>query len=170
MAGDFEIEVSLKKSEVVRYNFFHIRWIIAADIIGMGIFLYLVYGSFYHPESGARELLGTLSVWAAVVLAFGLSQPLIIILQIYIFKSRAFADFMARRIYDFSDSGIRVNSRGKNAEKKWVAIKGIKNTDGLLLIYTAPRLAYVIPRRCFESRKRWFEFIRFLRSRFKRQK
>lgn len=170
MFGGYEIEVSLKKSEVVRYNFFHIRWIIAADIVGMGIFLYLVYGSFFSPDPSTRNLLSTISIWASIALAFGLSQPLIIILQIYIFKARTLADFMAKRTYGFSDIGIKVSSGGKEAEKKWIAIRGIRNIGGLLLIYTAPRLAYVIPRRCFGSRKEWTDFLRFLWSRFKRQK
>ena len=170
MTDEFEIEVSLKRSEVVRYNFYHIRWIIAADIVGIGIFLYLVIGSFYHPEPSTRDLLGTVSIWAAVALAIGLSQPLIVLLQIYIFKSDSFSDFMARRTYGFTDRGIRISSQGRNAEKKWVAIRNIKNTDGLLLIYTSPKLAYVIPRRCFATGYEWSEFKRFLRGRFRRQK
>lgn len=170
MPREYEIEVSLKKSEVVRYNFFHIRWIIAADIIGMGIFLYLVYASFFSPDPSTRNLLNTISIWAAVALAFGLSQPLIIILQIYIFKTGTSADFMAKRTYDFSDNGIRVSRGDKKAEKKWVAIRRIRNAGGLLLIYTAPKLAYIIPRRCFESSKEWTEFLGFLWSRFKKQK
>jgi len=167
MIEDYELEVSLTRSEIARYNFYHIRWLIILDLIGLGIFLYVVYTSFFHPDPETRELLKTISIWAAVALAIGLSQPFIIILQIYIFKAGTGNDLMAKRTYRFSDFGIHISSMGKKASKKWADVRRIKNIGNILLIFTAPKLAYVIPRRCFRSKNEWGEFIKFIYNRIK---
>jgi len=170
MSEDYEFEVALTRSEVARYNLYHIRWLIILDIIGLGLFLYIAYSSFYHPDPDTRDLLRTVSIWAAIALAFGLSQPFIIILQIYIFKTAGRESLMAKRIYSFSDFGIHISSMGKKAWKKWADIREIKNIGNILLIFTAPKLAYVIPRRCLGSKKEWRRFIGFIFERAKREK
>lgn len=167
MAEDYSIDVALTKSEVARYNLYHIRWLIILDIIGLGVFLYITYASFSYPDIETRNLLGTISIWAAIALAVGFSQPLMIILQIYVFKSAATKNFMAKRSYSFSDSGIHIDSMGKKAQKRWIDIKEIRNTGNILLIFTSPKLAYVIPRRCFESRYEWGKFIKFIFTRIR---
>jgi hypothetical protein len=167
MAEDYNIEVALTKSEVARYNLYHIRWLIILDIIGLGIFLYITYVSFSHPDIETRDLLSTISIWAAIALAVGLSQPMIIIFQIYVFKSAAINNLMANRSYSFSDFGIHIISMGKKAQKRWIDIREIKNAGSILLIFTSPKLAYVIPRRCFDSKYEWGKFINFLFTRIK---
>lgn len=170
MSEDYEVEVSLTRSEVARYNFYHIRWLIILDIIGLGIFLYIVYTSFFHPDPETRELFRTISIWAAIALAIGLSQPFIIILQIYLSGAGKGGSLMAKRTYRFSDFGIDVSSMGKRAQKKWADIREIKNIGNILLIFTSPKLAYVIPRRCLGSKTEWSRFIRFIFDRVKREK
>jgi len=169
MVEAYKIEVALTKSEVARYNFYHIRWLIILDIVGLGAFLYLAYLSFSHPDPGTRDLLSTISIWAAVALALGLSQPLIIILQIYAFRASTFKNLTAKRIYRFSDFGIHISSMGKEAQKEWAEIREIENLGSILLISTAPKLAYVIPRRCFGSKSEWKEFVKFIFDRIKTQ-
>jgi hypothetical protein len=167
MAEDYSIEVVLTRAEVARYNLFHIRWLIILDIIGLGVFLFITYASFSHPDVETRDILSTISIWAAIALAVGLSQPLIIFLQIYVFKSAAINNLMAKRSYSFSDFGIHIDSMGRKAQKRWADIKEIKNAGSILLIFTSPKLAYVIPRRCFDSRYEWGKFMRFVFSRIK---
>ncbi len=168
MLKKFEIDVALNRLEVARYNLYHIKWLIVLDIVGFGIFFYLVYSSFFHPRPETRDLLATISIWAAVALAVGLSQPLIIFAQIYLFKAEHVKGLMARRLYEFSNLGIEISSMGKNARKSWSEIAGVKNIGNILLIFTSPKLAYVIPRRCFESKENWSEFIKFVLKRIKK--
>ncbi len=170
MSEDYEVEVALTRSEVARYNFYHIRWLIILDIIGLGVFLYIVYTSFFHPDPENRELFRTISIWAAIALAIGLSQPFIIILQIYLSGAGKSGSLMAKRTYRFSDFGIDIGSMGKRAQKKWADVRGIKNIGNILLIFTSPKLAYVIPRRCLGSKREWSRFIRFIFERAKREK
>ncbi len=168
MKDNFELDVSLKKSEVAKYNLYHIRWLIILDIIGFGIFFYIVYFSFSHPEPETRELLGTISIWGVIALSIGLSQPMIILVQIYIFKADPVKKLMALRSYKFSEIGIQISSAGKKAQKGWSEITDVIYIGSLLLLFTSSKLAYVIPRRCFESRKDWDEFRRFLLARAKK--
>ncbi len=170
MSKDYEVEVTLTKSEVARYNFYHIRWLIILDILGFGIFLYIAYASFFHPDPGTREMLRTISIWAAIALAIGLSQPFIIILQIYLTGAGKNDSLTASRVYRFSDFGIHISSMGKRAQKAWADIKEIKNIGNILLIFTSPKLAYVIPRRCLGSKREWSRFKRFIFERVKREK
>lgn len=170
MAEDYRIDVSLTKSEVARYNLYHIRWIIIMDIIGLGVFLYITYSSFAYPDPATRDLLSTISIWAAIALAVGLSQPLIIFLQIYVFRTSGISRLMAKRSYNFTDFGIHIDAMGKEAQKRWNDIRRIVNTGNILLIFTAPKLAYVIPRRCFESRNEWRRFIKYIFNRIKGKK
>jgi len=165
MAVDYKVDVALTKSEVARYNLYHIRWLIILDIIGLGVFLYLAYASFSYPNVETRELLSTITIWAAIALAVGMSQPLIIILQIYVFKTAAIGNLVAKRSYSFSELGIQINSMGKQAQKRWNEIKEIRKAGDILMIFTGPKLAYIIPRRCFRSRVEWRRFLRFLFAR-----
>lgn len=170
MSTDYEIEVTLTKSEVARYNLYHIRWLIILDILGFGIFLYIVYASFFHPDPGTREILRTISIWTAIALAIGLSQPFIIIFQIYMTGTGRSRNLIARRIYRFSDFGIHISSMGKKAQKTWADIQETKNIGNILLIFTAPKLAYVIPRRCLGSKSEWNRFRKFIFERVRGEK
>jgi amino acid transporter len=160
----------LTKPEVVRYNFYHIRWLILLDLIGLGLFLYIVYASYSNPVPETRQLLRTVSIWAAIALAIGLSQPFLIILQVYLSKAGKSESLMGKRLYRFSDFGIQISARGKNASKKWEDVKKIKNIGNILLIFTAPKLAYVIPRRCLGSKGEWGGFLKFTLGKVGRKK
>ena len=170
MAEDYRVDIALTKSEVIRYNFYHIRWLIILDIIGLGIFLYIVFGSYYHPDPETRQLLRTVSIWAAIALAVGLSQPLIILLQVYLSGAGKSESLVGRRNYSFSDAGIRIASDDKTAWKEWEDIMRVKNTGNILLIFTSPKLAYVIPRRCFKSKYEWRKFIKYILEQTKMKK
>lgn len=165
MAEDYRVEIALTKPEVIRYNFYHIRWLIILDIIGLGIFLYIVIGSFYHPDPSTRQLLRTISIWAAIALAVGLSQPFIILLQVYFSGAGKSESLIGRRDYSFSDTGIRIASDDKTAWKKWEDIMRVKNAGNILLIFTAPKLAYVIPKRCFKTKYEWRRFTKYILER-----
>ena len=141
MAIDYKIDVVLTKSEVARYNLYHIRWLIILDIIGLGVFFYLAFASFTYPDFETRELLSSITIWAAIALAVGMSQPLIIILQIYVFKTAAIGNLVAKRSYSFSDIGIHIDSMGKQAQKKWNEINAIRKTGNILMIFTSPHAA-----------------------------
>ena len=170
MAEAYRVDVALTRLEVVRYNFFHIKWLLLIDIIGLGIFFYIVYASFSYPNSETREILRTISIWAAIALAVGFSQPLIIILQVFLSKTGKSEDLYGKRVYSFSDSGILIDSEDRTAEKDWSEILKVKRAAGILLIFTAPKLAYVIPRRCFETPAEWRGFIEYVYSHINRKK
>jgi len=167
MKDPYKIDVELRKSEVIRYNFSHIRWIILADTVGLGIFIFITYLSFAHPEPGTRDLLQTLSIWAAVALAIGLAQPFVVLLQVLFAKPEAMQKITAERSYNFTDEGIEIESLGRTAIKIWGEIKRIKILSGLLLIYTGKKVAYVIPKRCFKNTEKWRSFLSFIKEKIK---
>jgi hypothetical protein len=159
MANEYRLTVELTKSEIAGYNFNHIRWLLLLDLIGLIILMTGVYISVTSPNPEARETLGVLVIWGALLLAVGFSQPFILFLQIFILKSPAVAEQMLPKFYLFDDSGIHIQVNSRTALRKWSEVRAIKEVGKLLLIYTSPKLAYVIPFRYFESRKSRERFV-----------
>jgi hypothetical protein len=162
---DYKIEVTLTKSEIARYNFHHIRWLVLLDAIGFAILMGIVFVSLIYPNPLHQSLLKIVIMWGVLILAVGLSQPLILFLQIFVFKSPAVENQMERRVYTFDDSGIHIEAGAKRAITTWSRVFAIKDIPRLLLIYTGPKLAYVIPKRYFSSRRERLRFVRSLLGR-----
>ncbi|MEE9555402.1 MAG: YcxB family protein [candidate division Zixibacteria bacterium] len=162
MADSYEIDVSLTRAEIARYNFHHIRWILVIDILGLLGVVAMTYLSIFHPSHETRELFGSLLVWAVVLLAAGLSQPFILFMQIYIIKSPAMLTQKARRVYRFDNDGIHIESEGKTARTDWGKIVTVKDIGRLIVISTGPKLAYIIPKRCLGSPARAESIIGYL--------
>jgi hypothetical protein len=151
MNEEVEIDVALAGSEIARYNFYHIRWLLAADTAGLLALIIMTYLSIFHRSPAARDLFGSLLIWAVLLLAAGLSQPLILFLQIFVLRNPTMASQTALRIYRFAANGIHVRSGGRTAITSWNKIVKVKDIGRLVLIFTGPRLAYVIPKRCFAT-------------------
>jgi hypothetical protein len=167
MSDEYKISVNLSKSEIARYNFHHIRWLLIIDVLGLAILLIGVYFSIYAGNSGTRNTLSALTFWGTLVLATGLSQPLILVLQIYLLKSPAVEEQMRPKQYLFDDQGIHIVSSGRSASTSWSNVIAIKDIGQMLLIYTNPKLAYIIPTRYFASREDRSRFIGQLLHRVK---
>ncbi len=167
MSEEIEIDVTLTRSEIARYNFYHIRWILILDILGLIGLLILTYASMFHSEPQTRDFLGSLIVWAVLLLAVGLSQPFILFLQIFVLKNPAMVSQTASRVYTFSDDGIHINSGGRLATAPWSRITALKDINLLILIFTGVKLAYVVPKRCFSSNEQRKEFIGFILRKIK---
>jgi hypothetical protein len=167
MAEEYQISVELTKGEIASYNFHHIRWLVWLDALGFCLLVAGAYFSFASPDSGVRSTLGVLVFWGVLFLAVGLSQPFILFLQIYVFKSPAVADQMLPKIYLFDDLGIHIQTGGRHATMVWSKVTAIKDIDRLILIYTSPKLAYIIPKRYFDSREDQARFIAQLLGRFR---
>jgi hypothetical protein len=167
---NFEIDVTLTRAEIARYNFHHIRWLLLLDTAGFLGLLAMTYLSIFHPSPDTRELIGSLIIWAILLLALGLSQPFILFMQIYILKGPGMSIQKARRIYSFDDMGIRVSSGSRKASTPWSGIEAIKDLGRIILIFTGPRLAYVIPKRCVGTADEIRSFTRFLLSKIKKAK
>lgn len=159
MSEEIKIAVTLTKGEIARYNFHHIRWIIFLDILGFILLMLGVYFSVASPLAGVRHTLSAFVIWGAVILAVGLSQPFILFLQIYIFKSPVVKAQMASRTYCFDDKGIHIHSGKKIATTPWSRVIALKDVGKMFLIYTSPKLAYVIPKRYFPSKEERKKFI-----------
>jgi hypothetical protein len=170
MPEKIEIDVTLTRSEIARYNFYHIRWLLTLDILGLIGLLVITYASMFHPEPHIRDLLGSLVIWAVLILAIGLSQPFILFLQIFVLKNPAMISQTAKRVYMFSDDGIRISSGGRLATTPWSKITALKDIGRLILIFTGAKLAYVIPKRCFSSDDQRKTFIGFLLQKIKETK
>lgn len=162
MSEKIEFEVVLTRSEIARYNFYDMRWLLILDILGLIGLLIMTYASMFHPEPQTRDLLGSLIIWAILILAIGLSQPFMLFLQIFVLKNPAVASQTARRVYTFSNDGIHINSGGRLATTPWSRIMALKDIGRLILIFTSTKLAYVIPKRCFSSNEQRKAFIGFL--------
>ncbi len=167
MPEKIEIDVTLTKSEIARYNFYHIRWLLILDILGLIGLLIITYASMFHPEPQTRDFLGSLILWAVLILAFGLSQPFILFLQIFVLKNPAMISQTASRVYTFSDDGIHINSGGRLATTPWSRVTALKDIGRLILIFTGAKLAYVVPRRCFSSNEQREKFMGFLLRKIK---
>jgi hypothetical protein len=162
MSDDIEIDVVLTRSEIARYNYYHIRWLLILDILGLIGLLIITYASMFHPEPETRDFFGSIIIWAILILAVGLSQPFILFMQIFVLKNPAMAVQTARRIYMFSDDGIHISSGGRLATTPWSRVTALKDIGRLILIFTSVKLAYVIPKRCFSSDEQRKEFIGLL--------
>jgi hypothetical protein len=158
MADEYKISVSLTRGELASYNFHHIRWLLWVDVIGVCLLLVGAYFSFTSPKPGVRSTLSVLVFWGVIFLAVGLSQPFILFLQIFIFKTPAVIEQMQPKLYAFDETGIHIEVGNRMAMTPWSRVFAIKAIDRLFLIYTSPKLAYIIPQRCFASRE---EFHRF---------
>ncbi len=167
MMDEYQISVALTRSEIASYNYHHIRWLLWVDGFGLCLLLIGAYFSFNSPEPGVRSTLSILVFWGMLFLAVGLSQPFILFLQIYVLKSPAVIDQLQSKTYVFDDSGIHIESAGRHATTPWSKVTAIKAIDKLFLIYTSPKLAYVIPKRCFASREELHRFIGQLLGRVK---
>ncbi len=170
MSDDIEIDVVLTRAEIARYNYYHIRWLIKLDILGLIGLLIITYASMFHPEPQTRDLFGSLIIWAILILAIGLSQPFILFLQIFVLKNPAMAVQTARRIYTFSDDFIHISSGGRLATTPWSKITALKDIGRLILIFTSAKLAYVIPGRCFSSNEQRKAFMGLLVRKIKEGK
>lgn len=168
MSEHIDIDVTLNKSEIARYNFYHIRWLLVLDLIGLTGLIVMTYLSIYHPSPDVRRTLGSLLIWAVLLVAVGFSQPFILFLQIYILKNPAMLVQTARRKYSFADEGIHIESDGKEVLTPWGKIVALKDIGRLILIFTSPRLAYVIPKRCFSSGGNSGHFLKFIIERIKK--
>ncbi|HBC45668.1 MAG TPA: hypothetical protein DCZ43_01340 [candidate division Zixibacteria bacterium] len=167
MTDEFRISVELTRGEIAAYNFHHIRWLLRLDGVGFCLLLIAAYFSFTSPDAGVRNTLNILVFWGVLLLATGLSQPFILFLQIYIFKSPAVAIQMLPKTYSFSDSGIHIDTNERGVTTPWSRVVEIKDIDRLLLIYTSPNLAYIIPKRYFPSSEEQARFIALLLGRIK---
>jgi hypothetical protein len=167
MTDEYQISVKLTKGEIATYNFHHIRWLLRLDGLGLCLLLIAAYFSFTSPDAGIRNALNILVFWGVLLLAIGLSQPFILFLQIYIFQSPAVASQMLPKIYMFNDSGIHIDTGERRVTTPWSRVTEIKDIDRLLLIYTSPKLAYIIPKRYFSSPEEQALFIALLLGRIK---
>jgi len=162
---NYRIEVALTKGEIARYNFYHIRWLMLLDAVGFVILMVIVFISLIHPDLGFRNMLKIVIVWGVLILAVGLSQPLILFLQIFILKSPAVENQMRRRVYLFDERGIHVDTGERSVDIPWSHVSAIKDITTVILIYTSPKLAYVIPGKHFLSRRDRVRFKRFVLDR-----
>jgi hypothetical protein len=167
MIEEFQISVKLTKWEIATYNFHHIRWLLWLDGFGLCLLLVAAYFSFTSPDPAARSNLSIFVFWGVLFLAAGLSQPFILFLQIYVFKSPAVIDQMQSKIYRFDDFGIHIKVSGRHAMTPWSKVTDVKEIDQLLLIYTSPKLAYIIPQRYFFSREEQKRFVKEILSHLK---
>jgi hypothetical protein len=62
--------------------------------------------------------------------------------------------------YIFSASGVLAESYAGRSDLKWTAYRRIRETSKYLLLYTSPRVAGTLPKRCFASEND----IRFFRE------
>jgi len=170
MIEQIEIDVTLTKSEIARYNFYHIRWLLTIDFLGFLALIAMTYLSIFIPSPGVRNLFGSFLFWGVLLLAAGLSQPFILFLQIFVLKNPAIFVQTARRFYRFATDGIHIKSDGKAVLTTWNKIVAVKDIGRLILVSTSPKLAYVIPKRCLGSNAQVKSFTGFLLERIKQAK
>lgn len=168
MAGEIEIEVSLTRADIARYNFHHIRWLLVLDALGLIGLLTITYISLFHPSPETRDLFGSLIIWGILLVAVGLSQPVVLLLQIFVMKNAALAGQTVRRVYTFADDGIHIESQGRLATTSWSKVTVLKDIGRLILIFTGSGLAYVIPGRCLATNEAKKSLVRYLRERMER--
>jgi YcxB-like protein len=53
--------------------------------------------------------------------------------------------------YQFSDSGFHVETTVSKTDFTWAAIHGISEARSSFLVFTKPNIAFMLPKRCFES-------------------
>jgi hypothetical protein len=57
----------------------------------------------------------------------------------------------APQAFEIGSSGLRIHSTKFNSEIPWTTFRDVKIADGRLFVFMTERLAYIVPRRAFDS-------------------
>ena len=162
-----EMQVRLRKFDLLKYNYLHIWWLLAIDFMGLIFFFILANIAVNNPSPGIRETAGIILFWFVLLLAFGFSQPLILFSQIFIFKMPQVQQQLAPRKYLFKYNAIEIESEQRSVSIGWDRIIKIRRIMGLFLLYTSPKLAYVIPQRMFDNKTQMEDFFSLVTGKIK---
>ena len=66
--------------------------------------------------------------------------------------------------YQLSDAGIRVETYVSKTDLSWAAIHRVSESRFAFLVFTRPNIAFVIPKRCFESTQSVAEVRKLFRA------
>jgi hypothetical protein len=97
--------------------------------------------------------------WAVIMRNFrpvpwALSLPVLFVFGLPLLSSwLALKDKIVKRgvNYQFSDSGIRINTVVSTTDLLWDAIPRVSEFRSAFLVFTNPRIAFMLPKRCFDS-------------------
>lgn len=53
--------------------------------------------------------------------------------------------------YQFSEAGVRIETSISKSDFSWAAIRRVREFRSEFLVFTSPRTAFSLPKRCFES-------------------
>ncbi len=90
--------------------------------------------------------------WGPLPWALGLPVLIIFVLPLLSAKQVLKDKIIKRGVnYQFSDSGIHISTGVSTTDLSWDAILRVSEFRSAFLVFTNPRIACMLPRRCFDS-------------------
>jgi YcxB-like protein len=97
--------------------------------------------------------------WAVMLenarpLEWAIALPFIFVFVLPLLTAqRVLGDDLVRRgvNYQFSDAGVHIETSISKSDLSWSAIRRVRESSSEFLVFTSPRNAFSLPKKCFES-------------------
>jgi hypothetical protein len=145
-------------------------------LVGAVALLVLLYGISLIVGSGRTSWgisADALAQWLYPVLVGAVPTTIVMIPLMAFLRARMFlraAGGDGKRRYSFSRDVVKIESRLANAEVKWPAFLQVRESRNCFLMYSAPGLANILPKRFFPDRASMEEFRSLVRANVRRAK
>lgn len=116
-------------------------------LLWLALSVHLLYRTSPEPEWAATmQNAGPLN-WV-----FGLPILFVFVLPLLSARRVSSDERLKRGVnYQFSDAGIHVETFVSKTDLSWAAIHRVGESHSAFLVFTNPNIAFMIPKRCFES-------------------
>lgn len=118
-----------------------------AVLLWLALSALLVFGKLSQHDSA-------LITQDVIPLQWFLALPFLVVLGIPLLGAqRALRSESGKRVvsYQFSHAGISIETTVSKSQFAWAAIQRINESRSSFLLFTSPNIAFVVPKRCFES-------------------
>jgi hypothetical protein len=148
-----------------------LRYLIGAIVCGLALYiLCLIAESMHSSWSIQAEAIGQ---WISPLLVGAVPTAIVLIPLVAFVRVKMLLrgeGVDGKRRYTFSNEGVRIETRLANGQAKWLAFRQVRESKRYFLLYSAPGLAHVIPKRYFHDNTSMEEFRSLLRAHIKKAK
>ena len=147
--------VKLDFWDVYRLNIVLIATIFRKILYIWGLFALLWLGLsillFFHPAHGPDP---TVMMQNMKPLKWALALPILFLFVLPLLSAQRISESALIKqgvSYQFSEAGIHIETSLSKSDLSWAAIHKVRELSSEFLVFTGPRLAYTLPKRCFVS-------------------
>src|ERR1700731_2218586 len=87
-------------------------------------------------------------------LTWAFALPVIFVFVLPLFSAqRVLRDELIKRgvTYQFSEAGVHIETSISKTDLSWAAIRRVREFPSEFMVFTSPRTAFTLPKKCFES-------------------